>query len=266
MVKVAVLIPVYNDFPGLIAALNSLEFPSGACFEVVVVDDGSDGKVVVDSDFFNGKAKLTILSMAKNSGITAALNYGLDYILAGDYEFVARLDSGDYACPNRLAVQLGYFKANPTVGLIGGSARFFWQGEDLFDVVKPATKEAVCRRLRFNSAFCHTTVMIRVAVLREVGPYSEDYPAAEDYELFWRISKRYDVANVKSVLVRVENNPEGISLGRRREQLRSRLKIQMAYFDVFIARSYLGVVQTLLFMVTPVSIIVWIKKKLGVVN
>lgn len=68
--------------------------------------------------------------------------------------------------------------------------------------------------------------MFRTVIIEDIGVYHTDFPAAEDYEFFFRIMNKYEVSNLDEVLICKEINPNSISLSRRKRQLYSRIKIQ----------------------------------------
>jgi hypothetical protein len=96
--------------------------------------------------------------------------------------------------------------------------------------------------------------------LREVGLYSENYPVAEDYELFRRITRRFPIANIPAVLVDRRLSHQGVSLTRRRKQLADRLRIQLRYFNPRQLSAWSGVLKTLVLFCVPVSLLVKIKE------
>tara|TARA_B110000211_G_C14092801_1_gene560234 strand:- start:8438 stop:9229 length:792 start_codon:yes stop_codon:yes gene_type:complete len=262
--KLAILIPAFNDTVGLKNALQSISVEAGDETEVVVVDDGSAVPLTNDTPIEN--ARVTILRLETNQGIVAALNAGLNYILKTDAELIARLDAGDVAVPDRFRLQLEEFRRRPNLSLLGGAVKFRNPNGTEFRVNKPIKRSEILDLLPLNSMFCHTAVMFRVDVVKRLGCYSYDYPAAEDYELFWRITKTCEVSNLSEVLVFVDNNPSGISLSKRRIQLKSRLKIQIDNFDGFRLNAYLGVFKTAFLFVVPSSILIQLKTLIKVVR
>jgi hypothetical protein len=104
--------------------------------------------------------------------------------------------------------------------------------------------------------------MFRTSVLRAVGAYSYDYPAAEDFDFFWRIANRFQVANVPEVLLVTRFDRNGLSITRRRRQLRSKLRIQLENFRVAEPLSFVGVAKTLALMSVPYGGVVAIKRVL----
>ena len=256
--RVAVLVPVYNDDGRLAATLESLH-GQGVPFTAVVVDDGSTPPLRVDGGAYD--FPVVLLRQARNGGIERALNAGLEYIAAAGFDYVARLDNGDLCRPERLARQQAFLDEHADVALVGSNVE--WRRPDgslAFSLTLPESHERICRALHHTVCLIHPAVMFRVAAVRAVGPYSLDYPAAEDYELFWRIARRFRVANIPETLVTTRFDSAGISVTRRVRQLRSRLRIQLAFFRAGEPLSYVGVAKTLALMSVPYGVIVRLKR------
>ena len=259
--RIAVLIPVYNEGGRLRDTLESLRTQSVA-FTAVLVDDGSTPPLQVDASAY--AYPIVVHRMPKNGGIEAALNAGLELIEAKGFEFVARLDVGDRCTPTRLATQQAFLDERADVHLVGSDVE--WRHDDgslAFSLALPATHHEIARALHHTVCLIHPTVMFRTNVLRAVGRYSHDYPAAEDFEFFWRIAKRFQVANVSEVLLVTRYDRNGISVRRRRRQLRSKLRIQLENFRVAEPLSFVGVAKTLALMSVPYGGVVALKRALS---
>jgi glycosyltransferase involved in cell wall biosynthesis len=259
--RIAVLIPVYNERGRLHDTLESLRAQSVA-FTAVLVDDGSTPPLHVDTGAYS--YPIFVHRMARNGGIEAALNAGLELIEARGFEFVARLDVGDRCTPTRLATQQAFLDEMPNVHLVGSDVE--WRHDDgslAFALTLPSTHREISRALHHTVCLIHPTVMFRTSVLRAVGAYSYDYPAAEDFEFFWRIARRYRVANLPDFLLVTRFDPNGISVRRRRRQLRSRLRIQLEFFRPGEPLSYVGVAKTLALMAAPYGAVVRVKNVLS---
>jgi len=255
---VAVLIPVFNDDGRLGATLRSLD-GQGVPIVVVIVDDGSTEPVVV-RDEPSRYWEIVVLRHEVNRGIEHALNTGLEYIGRRGIPYVARLDNGDHCTPGRLSQQRAFLDAHPAVHLVGCAVE--WRDDDgrsRFTRVFPTTHEAIVRALHHTTALIHPAVMFRSSVVRTAGMYSADYPAAEDLEFFCRIARRHRVANLAETLVVTRFDPAGVSVRRRRDQLRSTLRIQLAFFQPASWASYYGLLKTLGRFAIPYSWIVALK-------
>src|SRR5262249_953204 len=111
----------------------------------------------------------------------------------------------------------------------------------------------------YNNCLIHSSWMIRAGVLPRTGPYSVDYPAAEDYEFLRRISPRVTVANVADYLIDYRISTGGISITKRRRQLLDRLRIQFKYGDPLEWRCWAGVAKTLMLFAIPRKVLTALK-------
>lgn len=255
---VAVLIPVFNDDGRLGATLRSLD-AQGVPVVVVIVDDGSTVPLVVPAES-SREREVVVLRHDVNRGIEHALNTGLEYIRRRGIPYVARLDNGDHCAPGRLSQQRSFLDAHPAVSLVGCAVE--WRddaGRSRFTRVFPATHDAIVRALHHTTALIHPAVMFRTSVVQTAGMYSADYPAAEDLEFFCRVARRHRVANLEETLLITRFDPAGVSIRRRREQLRSTLRIQLGFFQPASWASYYGLLKTLGRFAVPYSWIVALK-------
>jgi glycosyltransferase involved in cell wall biosynthesis len=123
--RIAVLIPVYNENGRLRETLESLRAQSVA-FTAVLVDDGSTPPLQVDVRAY--EYPIVLHRMARNGGIEAALNAGLELIEEQGFELVARLDVGDRCAPTRLATQQAFLDEHEDVHLVGSDVE--WRRDD----------------------------------------------------------------------------------------------------------------------------------------
>lgn len=259
----AVLIPVFNDPQGLRASLDSIRAarrPAGTA--TIVVDDGS--RVAVEARDGDEDIDFRLVRLPTNQGIERALNAGLAEARRIGVRYIARLDAGDTIEPDRLERQLRLLEDQPEVGLVGSSARFVDEiGQVLFVFRAPETDAAIRARMHINCCILHPTVMLRTSVLDVAGDYSTQYPAAEDYELFFRMLRHCRGACLPEVLVTTAASRSGISVRRRRLQLLSRLRVQRQFFDACCAESYLGIVMTMVLLAIPQTLVLSLKTLAG---
>jgi glycosyltransferase involved in cell wall biosynthesis len=246
MARVAVLIPVYNNPLGLEKTLCSLV---GAPVDVVVVDDGSSPPLVLPRV---GAGCTILIRLESNLGIERALNAGLEHIRAQQYAFVARLDAGDTTTADRFLKQRAYLEAHPSCVLVGSHVAYTaLDGTPLYVQYLPTDSAQIRRKMHLKNCFSHPAILLRTAALEQVGTYSLDYPAAEDYDFFFRCVRHYDTANLDEILTSVEANPDGISIRNHRQQIRSCLKVQWHNFAPRRIESYLGVMRTFAHFILP---------------
>lgn len=258
--RIAVIIPAHNSEKTLPRTLQSL-VANKVPHDIVIVDDASHTPV---TKIVALPPNATVLRLDENRGVTAATNHGLRYILEKGYDYVARLDSDDTAFPDRLQLQLDYLDKHAYVALLGGAGEVVSEtGETLFYLNHPTDFKTIQRKLFYNSCFLQPSFMIRTIALRNYGLYNEDFPNAEDYELVRRISKYAKIENLPQYLIRYTVSSGGLSVSKRKQQLRLRLKVQWMYRDFGSIHFYLGILKTLILWNMPMGLIAACKRQLG---
>lgn len=101
MVKISVIIPVYNTEEYLRQCLDSLVNQTFTDIEIICVDDGStDNSSNVLKEYEKADSRFKIISQ-ENRGIASARNEGLEHV-SGDYIYF--IDSDDYLVETGLEV------------------------------------------------------------------------------------------------------------------------------------------------------------------
>jgi glycosyltransferase involved in cell wall biosynthesis len=247
--QVAVLMPVYQaqaDFDATMESLAEVSTP----FTIFVVDDGSNPPLVLSGSA--QRLEVRLLRLERNQGIVGALNFGLAAVLESGYQYIARIDAGDFLTPNRLARQSAYLDSHPVCGLVGSDTIVRSEdGQYLFTIEPPRNPKALARGLHERMWLMHPGIMLRADVLRETGFYTDRYTAAEDYELILRVAARYEVGVVPEPLLTYIVRNGSISGRKSRVQLLSRLRIQLRYFRWATWTSYYGVLRTAATLLIP---------------
>ncbi len=250
MNRIALLIPVFQNQLGAEKSLTSLS--PDVPLDIVLIDDGSSPPLEVPRA--HPAHSIVLLRQPKNMGIAAALNAGLRLVFKRNYEYVARLDAGDLVVGGRFSEQVEFLDTHPEIALVGTAVQYVGEdGASLFVHRLPQSHSAIVRAMHRNTAFCHPSVMMRVAMIRQVGYYSEAH-FAEDYEYFCRIVDMHHTANLPDVLLIKEVAAASVSVSARGRHLRSRLRIQMEHFRLRSFSSYLGIATTFALSLCPQSL------------
>ena len=99
MVKISVIVPVYNTEAYLSRAIDSILAQSFEDFELILIDDGSTDSSSTICDDYCGKDSRVRVVHNENQGVSAARNCGID-MATGDW--VTFIDSDDYVLPEYL--------------------------------------------------------------------------------------------------------------------------------------------------------------------
>lgn len=245
----AVVIPVFQAQQDFDETMLSLARSSVPC-TVFVVDDGSTPPLEVRAS--HPAIHVRLIRLPRNRGIVAALNAGLKAAIEDGFVYIARIDAGDYAAPNRLARQIEYFESHPRCMLVGCDAVVRDEdGAYRFTIEPPRDPEALRYALHERAWLLHPGVMYRAVVFREVGLYSDRFAAAEDYEMFLRIARKHEVGVVPEPLLIYVTRMHSISARKARLQAISRLRIQLRYFRWRRRICYYGVLSTLSTLLLP---------------
>ena len=205
-----------------------------------------------------------LIALQKNQGCTVARNIGLNHIFKGGYDYVALQDAGDTDVGDRMAKQIRYLDTHPQIAVVGAWAQYVDRdGTPLYVYKAPPSTPEIRSRMPYVSAFANPASMIRLSALEQVGVYDPAYPIASDYEIFFRLTRAFDAANLQEILINKEDNPNSLSLGRRRRSLWYRLRAQLQHFSFPSIHSYLGVLWTLFLMLLPYRWVLTVKRWRG---
>lgn len=194
----SILLPVYNGAAYLRDSLDSMLRQSYQDFELIIIDDGSrDESARIVQSVNDDRIRFY---RQENRGLAATLNRA---IALSRGEYLARQDQDDMSLPDRLEKQLRYLAAHPQCGLVGTWAEIV-SGTEKTGRTHRHAAEDYCLKfdLLFDNPFVHSSVMFRRSAVEEVGMYSTDpfRQPPEDYELWSRLSRKWEVANIPEIL------------------------------------------------------------------
>lgn len=126
--------------------------------------------------------------------LSDALNYGL---MNARYEYIARLDSDDELCKNRIETQIDLLKSLPDISVVGSYTQVISGRGERGRVIRfPIDSTEIAQRIKYGNLLSHPTVTFRKSTVIQVGMYSNDFPHAEDYELWLKIAEVSKIVNV----------------------------------------------------------------------
>ena len=146
------------------------------------------------------KTELHTYQFEENVQLGRALRKGVELC---QHEFVARMDTDDIACPERLQKQYDYLLEHENVAVLGGYIEEFCEDNSFSNVkTMPTNIEETRSYARFRNPLNHMTVMFRKEAVLMAGSYRH-YPFLEDYDLWSRVlGMNYEIENLPEVLVR----------------------------------------------------------------
>jgi len=197
---VSVIIPTYNHAVFLSEALESVFAQTCSPLEVIVVDDGStDGTADVLCGY---ERRIRVLRQA-NRGVAAARNAGAS-VASG--ELLALLDADDMWLPAKLERQIARLDSEPEVGLVHcGVAEVDGRGRQFRARLDGMEGSVSTEMLFFRRGVIlggGSAAVVRRAAFLDVGGFDEALSTSADWDLYYRLARRYPVGFVPEVLVR----------------------------------------------------------------
>jgi glycosyltransferase involved in cell wall biosynthesis len=110
--RVSVIIPVYQGERFLAEAVESVLNQTYTNYEIIAIDDGSTDNSCEILEYFFDKIRYVF---QENQGVAAARNRGIQMARG---ELIAFLDQDDFWCPDKLALQVACFDAQPELGIV----------------------------------------------------------------------------------------------------------------------------------------------------
>jgi glycosyltransferase involved in cell wall biosynthesis len=204
---VSVVIPTYQhaDFVG--QAVQSVLEQTCQEIEVIVVNDGSTDRTLEILESFG--TRITVITQ-DNRGLAAARNVG---ILHSRGEIIAFLDADDVWLPEKLEKQLDLFKKKPGVGLVFSDAWIFDGELTIGKYSQRVVPQAgwVQNKLFEEDFVPMPSVMVRRTCFDQVGLFDETLRSCEDYDMWLRISRVWEIDFVPQPLALYRISPNQMS-------------------------------------------------------
>jgi glycosyltransferase involved in cell wall biosynthesis len=210
---VSVVVASYNHAEYLTQRMESLIGQTYRDIEILVIDDCSPDNSVEVLRRFESHPKVKLLIREKNGGWVTVSNQGVE-MATGEFVIFANCD--DDCDPHMIERLVGAMNANPTAGiafcrslLVDGDGHIL--GDDF--AIREQSFRARClagtllTQKEMSRFLLHSCVipnlsaaLIRKECFSTVGKLSPNYRVCSDWDLFFRIVTRYDVAYIAEPL------------------------------------------------------------------
>jgi glycosyltransferase involved in cell wall biosynthesis len=230
-VLISVVIPCYNaraTLPSTLASVAAQQHPS---LEIVVVDDGSsDGS----ADWLRATHPEVQVIEQTNQGVAAARNAG---IAAAKGDWIAFLDADDLWLPGKLAAQVQRLQQQPDCQLCY-TAWATWTSQasepdaDWLASLLGRRHDAklwagasgwIYPELLLDCMVWTSTVLMRRSLLNELGGFDTSLRIGEDYDLWFRASRRTRIERVAQPLALYRLHPGSITRSAPTDNYRARV-------------------------------------------
>ena len=238
MATIDVLLPVKNGIDFLAESLDSVLAQTWTDWRLLVLDHGStDGSRELAQSYQARDSRVEVHSFPQAQGLAGLLNCGLDICTA---DFAMRHDADDVCLPERMAITLAAFAAQPDAVAIGGQCDVInGAGAPIGKMRLPVGAARVTAASFFSNPIAHPAATLRMAAVRQQGiRYGIDFlqllpveqrlkvdSLAEDYFLFGQLAIQGKCNNVPETLLRYRWHGNNVSALRFNDQMAASLAI-----------------------------------------
>lgn len=210
---VSVIMPMHNAERYLRAAIESIQRQTYPEWELLCLDDGStDGSANIADSFAKSDPRIRCLRFEKR-GIVSTMNDG---VALSEGQWIARMDADDLSKPDRFRVQVDFLNSRPEIAVVGTGCEIIDRDGTIQKEKRYCCNpEDIRRELLERNCLCHPTVMMRRKALSDFrGPYRPAFLFAEDYDLWLRMSRHHEIANLPLPLLQYRVDASRISPDR----------------------------------------------------
>jgi len=221
--KVSVVMSVYNGELYLKEAIDSILNQTFTNFEFIIINDASTDNSRAIIENYNDE-RIRLLDNYNNQGLPQCLNQG---IRIANGKYIARMDADDISLPERLEKQVKFMEENLDIGVCGTWVKIIGVNPEWIRKLDTDHQTMRCNFI-FEHQMVHPTVIMRKDLLLKNNLfYNPAYLKAQDYELWCRCGRYFQLANIDEVLLlyRQHNTAEMIRIVS--EQLRFSDMIQI---------------------------------------
>lgn len=195
--SVSVITTVFNAESSIRATVESILAQDHQDFEYVIVDDGStDGTLDVLADI--GDDRIRVIQLKDRLGRARALNVA---VTESSNPLLVNIDADDAAFPTRISVQAEMMKADPELGLVGGSYLTLDEAGVAWVVRPPTAHDEITACFATHFPMCHSAVTYRREALTEAGGFNPIHRSRIDFDAWVRIlAGRWRVAQTDEIV------------------------------------------------------------------
>lgn len=208
MPKISVVIPVYNGEQTIQETIDSVLAQTFADFELIIINDGSSDRTVeIVKENLDSRIKLYSYP---NKGLSASRNRGMQRS-QGDY--ISFIDADDLWTQDKLATQYHALQNTPTALVAySGTSRIDEYSKVLYNIPLANLRGNVYNYLLLRDIVgSGSNPLIQRQALLTIGGFDESLKAAEDWDMWIKLSAKYEFIDVPLHQIWYRRSPQSMS-------------------------------------------------------
>lgn len=211
---VSIILPTYNRAYCIQKAVDSVLHQTWTDWELIVVDDGStDNTEEIIAAYETTDNRIRYHRQPDNRGVSAARNEG---IRLARYAYIAFQDSDDVWHADKLEKQMRIFDERPEIGLVYCAMQGIRQDGSAIRIPDLSIDRKFLRGnlyglLLQGNVIDAPTAVLHKSCVEKCGGFDEGLSCLEDWELFLRMAREYEIGYVDEALVDSDIHNEGVS-------------------------------------------------------
>jgi glycosyltransferase involved in cell wall biosynthesis len=199
---VSVIMPAFNSEKYIGEAIDSILAQTYKHFELIIINDGSVDKTAEIVTSYNDK-RIKYFDNGTNLGIPKSSNKAIIYSKG---KYIAILDQDDIAAKDRFEIQVKYLENKPEVAVCGSFYEVFNENSSII-TRQPLMPKQIKTRLFFENPMGNPTVMMRNQIFKKDHLYyDESLKISSDFDLWCKVSHKYDIANLPFILTKYRDH------------------------------------------------------------
>lgn len=240
---VSIVMVNYNHEDYIEEAICSVIAQTYENWELIIVDDGStDASPKIVEQYSKADSRIKFYPQSSNEHICMATNIGYSYV-TGD--FVARIDSDDVWCGEKLQKQMEYMEKHPEGDLcftkldiidedgknINQSSQVLY---DIYNTRQTDKKGWIRHFFYYGNTLIQSTLLMKREVLDVIGGFNPIYVQSHDFDFFTRAIMKYDFIFLEEPLVKYRRIDKQNSAWNEKNNVRffnEHMNIRYHFFD-----------------------------------
>ena len=238
---ISIVIPTFNRAHLILDALETCVLQSYRPLEILVVDDGSTDRTIefVQDWYERSSLKDVTLKIEKqeNKGGNVARNNGIKNALG---EFIAFLDSDDLWDTSKLEKQFELINHRDTIGGVYCGLRQveLESGKIISNEKRTYSEGFILDKLLVKDVTAPTSAyIIRKKVFDEVGFFDESLQARQDWDMWIRISEKYEIMAVHENLMDLRHHEGPRTASNPQKEINAYKAIRKKYNHLLIKQT-----------------------------